>query len=200
MKVRNTLLLLEYSQYIFVGVLVAVGFLISRNSTNPVLIAIVVVLSCAAIILFLFRSAIANRILKKSAHPGLIFAVLDKMGYADTYDLSLPEEFQNEINNPNYSTEELVKENGLRLKIDRALSFDEKGLQYKNQLIPWTRLYDWTYAKGGRYRSATIIINYYNETGEIQEDTIYLTLGRSAINILLLITHFKGKYGQVQPK
>lgn len=62
--------------------------------------------------------------------------------------------------------------------------------------LDWKSIYDWNFDAGGKTRSAEITVNYYNEEGQIQDVDVNLSLlNIDKVDFLLLIAHFKGKYG-----
>ena len=196
MKIKNTLRIIDYSQSVLILILLFfVVMLVSRARTGFVL-AFELCIGGAGIIVFLSRSVIVNRVLKKSAHPGLMYAVLEKLGYTQKLDLSLPDELLDEIYKPTYSTSEFLSENDLSPNNGPELEFTEKWLRLGENHIAWPDIYDWTYVKATKGTSARIIVNYYDQDRNIIDDDIQLDLSRNKIDVLLLLTHFKGKYGQ----
>jgi hypothetical protein len=88
---------------------------------------------------------------------------------------------------------------GKKQENDRApvARFTEKGLYLNNQEFEWKSIYDWGYEPGGKNESAKMIINYYDPEQNIQEAIANLSsLNIDKIDFLLLMTHYKGKYGQ----
>lgn len=74
--------------------------------------------------------------------------------------------------------------------------FKENGLELPNFKLDWKDIYDWNYQAGGKNESDKIIINYYDTDKNIQEAIANLSdINIDKIDFLLLITHFKGKYG-----
>lgn len=83
-----------------------------------------------------------------------------------------------------------------RNKKKRILFFSETSLELTGKKLDWKDIYDWNYLPGGRNESPKIIINYYDNAKNTCEQIILLSnLGIDKIDFLLLLTHFKGKYG-----
>jgi len=77
-----------------------------------------------------------------------------------------------------------------------VLMFKETGLHFHKDVYPWKSIYDWNVQPGGRNESDYFIISYYDEAGNIHETFIHISnLNIDKIEFLLLMTHFKGKYG-----
>jgi len=74
--------------------------------------------------------------------------------------------------------------------------FKDAGLVLPGAKLNWKDIYDWSYQAGGKNESSKIIINHYDPDKNIQEtvaDLSQINIGK--IDFLLLMTHFKGKYG-----
>jgi hypothetical protein len=196
MKVKNTLRLIDFSQSFLAIVAVLLVLLLAQLAKGALLVILEVLLALTALIVYLFRTEILNWIIRKSPHPGLAYAVLEKLEMAEDLGLSLPDDLRSEIDDPPYSTEAFLKENGLRARFTE-LKFEDKGLVIQNQTIPWPNVYYWEYENRGRYKTDKIIVSYYDEQRNIQTVDIPLFIGFNKVDILLLLTHFKGKYGQV---
>jgi hypothetical protein len=77
--------------------------------------------------------------------------------------------------------------------------FTEKGLYINDDMIDWKSIYDWSYEPGHQKNDAgKIVINYYDKDKNIQEiDASLSSMNTDRIDFLLLLTHYKGKYGQI---
>jgi len=74
--------------------------------------------------------------------------------------------------------------------------FKEKELELPNLKLDWKDIYDWSCQAGGKNESDKIIINFYDEDKNTQEAIQSLSeINIDKIDFLLLMTHFKGKYG-----
>jgi len=74
--------------------------------------------------------------------------------------------------------------------------FKASTLELPDIKLDWKVIYDWTYQAGGKSDQAKIIINYYDPENNIQEAIANLSeINIDKIDFLLLMTHFKGKYG-----
>jgi hypothetical protein len=74
--------------------------------------------------------------------------------------------------------------------------FKDSSLELPNIELNWKNIYDWSYRAGGKNESSNIIINYYDADKNIQETVADLSqINIDKIDFLLLMTHFKGKYG-----
>jgi len=80
---------------------------------------------------------------------------------------------------------------------DPIVKFIDKGLYLNSRRFDWKSIYDWNYQPGGKNESdKLIIINYYDKDQSIQETVANLSsINSDKIDFLLLMTHFKGKYG-----
>jgi hypothetical protein len=79
------------------------------------------------------------------------------------------------------------------------LKFTDKGLWLATgETLSWKDIYDWHYEPGRKTTSEKMIINYYDQDRNIAESSILITeLKADKLDILLLLTHYKGKYGQL---
>jgi hypothetical protein len=87
---------------------------------------------------------------------------------------------------------------GKKHKNDDApvVRFTEKGLYLNSQMFDWKSIYDWSYQAGGKNESDKIIINYYGHEQNIEQTIANLSsMNADKIDFLLLMTHYKGKYG-----
>jgi hypothetical protein len=76
--------------------------------------------------------------------------------------------------------------------------FTEKGLYINDDMIDWKSIYDWSYEPGHENDTGKIVINYYDKDKNIQEiDASLSSMNTDRIDFLLLLTHYKGKYGQI---
>ena len=196
MKVKTTLRLIDYSQSFLTIILLFVVYLLISWARGGFALALELALGGAGIIIFLFRAAIINRVIKKSAHPGLMYAVLEKLGYTQKLDISLPDELLDEIYRPSYSTSEFLTENELSPTNGPELEFTEKTLRMGQTIVTWPSIFDWKFLKQAKDSPDRIYVNYYDQDGNIQEDYIKLGPSRNKIDVLLLLTHYKGKYGR----
>ena len=74
--------------------------------------------------------------------------------------------------------------------------FKHSGLELPDTKLNWKDIYDWNFHAGGKNESSKIIINYYDSDKNIQEAIADLSqINIDKIDFLLLMTHFKGKYG-----
>lgn len=79
---------------------------------------------------------------------------------------------------------------------DPILFFKESGLGLPNFNLIWNDIYDWRYQQGGKSESPKIFIYYYNADKIQHELMVDLSnYNIDKIDFLLLLTHFKGKYG-----
>lgn len=77
-----------------------------------------------------------------------------------------------------------------------VLIFNEKALVFEDRKIAWNQIDSWK-VKDGRGESERYILIYFNEAGNaLQEIKVPLhELNIDRIDCLLLLTHFKSKYG-----
>jgi hypothetical protein len=77
-----------------------------------------------------------------------------------------------------------------------VLSFTEKGLIFDKSLYEWSSIQDWNYIRGRKYSDGRMEIAYIDENNSedmIVADLDDLKIGH--IDLLLLLTHFKAKFG-----
>lgn len=87
--------------------------------------------------------------------------------------------------------------NGQPLKEQPLISFDPDSLHIFNKKISWNHLIDWQYNAGGKTTSSNVTLYYQNAQLDIKTMNIELkTLNISKIDLVLLLTVFKEKYGQ----
>src|SRR5690606_27368509 len=80
--------------------------------------------------------------------------------------------------------------------IDPLLQFTEKGLIFKNNLYKWSGVIDWVVNGQNKNNDGYIKITYtdgHNNIGKVVADLN--TLDIDHIDFMLLLTHFKAKYG-----
>ncbi len=76
------------------------------------------------------------------------------------------------------------------------LSFTEKGLLLNGSTYKWDRIKDWTFEE--KNREGQVSITYFNESENDSDNKIIADLNGlniGHIDFLLLLTHFKAKYG-----
>ena len=74
--------------------------------------------------------------------------------------------------------------------------FKEDVIWSEGKTIPWPEIYDWAYAVGNRSSPGGYMISYYDDDGSVQQAKVsLLSLNIDRIDFLLLMAHFKGKYG-----
>jgi hypothetical protein len=89
----------------------------------------------------------------------------------------------------------LIKRRESKNDNEPLLSFKEKGLLVNENLYPWNKMKTWEYKEGGRGSVGKIIISYAANDKE-EKITIDLdTIKIDRIDCMLLLTHFKAKYG-----
>ena len=91
----------------------------------------------------------------------------------------------------------LFKKRDEKVDEEIVVNFTENGLWYEGKLIGWKDIYDWSPVTAGKGNPASMLINYYDSEKNVQEEKIDLsTSNLDKIDFLLLMAHFKGKYGQ----
>jgi hypothetical protein len=82
-------------------------------------------------------------------------------------------------------------------KHDEPIAFFKSDvLELPNHKFSWKDIYDWNYQPGGKGSSEKIILNYYDSVQNTNEAVIKLSdFNIGKIDFLILLTHFKGKYG-----
>ncbi len=77
-----------------------------------------------------------------------------------------------------------------------TVRFTDKGLFVNDEFFDWKDIYDWNYTVRGKTSPNQMIINYYGQDRNIQEAAINIDeINTDKIDLLLLLTHFKAKYG-----
>jgi hypothetical protein len=91
------------------------------------------------------------------------------------------------------------RKNQPEIQEEKLVVFREKELDLQHQRIAWTRIYDWSSVNTNDDKGGTaIVINYYGPDKNIEEAFVSLaTTDTSKIDFLMLMTHFKGKYGKL---
>lgn len=83
---------------------------------------------------------------------------------------------------------------------DAKLIFDKKGLTINEKStisFSWQSIFDWEFKKSGDYIYSTIVIHYKDEGGDNKVVNIYPNdYNTGYINLLMLLAHFRGKYGE----
>lgn len=73
--------------------------------------------------------------------------------------------------------------------------FTEKGLILQDKELSWKDIYDWNYEPNSD-KTSKVIVRHYDAGKNIREDFADLSkIDIGKIDFLLLMTHFKGKYG-----
>jgi hypothetical protein len=81
--------------------------------------------------------------------------------------------------------------------INVRLRFTKEGLALPEGVIDWKDIFTWTLAPGSHDDPGGIVIEYYGAQREISTKSLYLPeLGADKIDLLILLEHFKAKYGQ----
>jgi hypothetical protein len=74
--------------------------------------------------------------------------------------------------------------------------FRSEGLYVNELRLNWKNIYDWN-CVAGKDGVQQVVINFYDEDRNIQETIANLpAINSDKIDFLILLTHFKGKYGQ----
>jgi hypothetical protein len=82
---------------------------------------------------------------------------------------------------------------------DPVVIFTNTHLNLYEEKISWKDIYDWNYITDGKNESGKIVINYYDKEKSINEAMVsFSQIKVDKIDFLLLMTHFKGKYGQIE--
>jgi hypothetical protein len=92
-----------------------------------------------------------------------------------------------------------VKEKKQQNDNEPIVQFKKTGLELPAQKIDWQSIYDWQDHASDKNEARGILINYYDEEKNIREAAVDLSaIDIGKIDFLMLMTHFKGKYGQVK--
>lgn len=80
---------------------------------------------------------------------------------------------------------------------DIRLEFKEDGLVMGEKKIAWDKIIDWQYNRRDATNNSSISIYYFNTFLDVECDTVELfQLNIRKIDLVLLLTHFKEKYGK----
>jgi len=75
--------------------------------------------------------------------------------------------------------------------------FEKTGLFVHDFQITWDTIYDWEYYQGSKDSNSRMTIHYYNQDKLPTEYIIHIgELNTDKLELLMLLTHFKAKYGQ----
>lgn len=80
---------------------------------------------------------------------------------------------------------------------DISIEFTKETLNINQHEIAWTNVIDWQYNRRDSTNNASISIFYFNSFLDIESETIELfQVNIRKIDLVLLLTHFKEKYGK----
>ena len=193
MKIKTTIRTFDYVKKYLAVVLVLVWIVCALSIEGPLVEWLGAALALIVAFFYMYRPAIIIWIIHNSHQPGLMYAVLDKMRYTEKMNISLTDRMLDEIYKPIIPTKEFLGNNDLKTHYP-FLDFLNNGLVYDKATIPWTDVIDWNLIIPKRDPTG-FTLTYYNEKRDIQQLDIPLS-GIDTIDALLLLTHFKGKYGQ----
>lgn len=202
MKLKTAVRIIRYSN---IGLVIALLPFIAAFFTGTKSSQLLTLYICVAgigVILFIFRYYAVRWILRNSAYPGVVYAVLDKLKLADKLDLTLSDELLDDLYNPAYPTEQFLADNKLSTRLGYVLSsghyrtqFTKEGVSFLGQVFLWEKIFDWQFVDDN-LGPGEVTIFYYDEKGNDRQSAIPLSaIDTNAVDMLLLLTHFKGKYG-----
>lgn len=86
---------------------------------------------------------------------------------------------------------------GVRKTKDISIEFTKESLNINDHKISWINVIDWQYNRRDSTNNSSISIFYFNSFLDIQSETIELfQVNIRKIDLVLLLTHFKEKYGK----
>jgi hypothetical protein len=181
MKIKTAVKLITYSQLFFLfGIIAAIGAILSWSKEGKVL-ALEFSLAGGSLLLFFSRRIMVSLALRTSKYPGLLYAILEEMKQTQKLDITLTDAMLDEIHP----------------KGEDEFQFTEQGLHFPGVTIPWKNIAEWKYLHGDREStSGYMLITISHADEEPSYGYIPLqSLEIDRIDMMLLLIHFKGKYG-----
>jgi len=205
MKLQTTINLIRYSSLFMFLSLFPLAAVIYIWAKEGQLLALELGLGGFAVLFFVVRRFAITSAIRRSRYPGVLYAVLEKLKQTAKLELTLTDEMLEDRYNPSYPTEQFLKDNQLSADLhliektgQYQVSFRKEGFFFwGGQPILWQQLYDWETDYHGAAPNIRRMLLYYNdEKGNGLVKAIPLDMIKlSNIDALLLLTHFKGRYG-----
>lgn len=90
----------------------------------------------------------------------------------------------------------LIVGNTPAVKTDISLIFQQDGLKLSGVDLEWKDVYDWSYESGSEGETGKIILSFYDYSKNLHELIVRPSdYDMNKVDFLMLLTHFKGKYG-----
>ena len=197
MKIKTIVRLITYSQLIFlVGIIAAISAILSWSREGH-LLALEFSMGGGGLLLFFSRSIMVSVALKTSKYPGLVYVILEELKQTQRLNITLTDAMLDEIHRPAYPTAQLLEDNKIHPKEEDDFRFTEQGLHFPGVIVPWKNIAEWKYLAGDRQSpSGYMVVTITHEGEDNSYGYVPLgSLGVDRIDMMILLTHFKGKYG-----
>jgi hypothetical protein len=214
MKLKTAIKIIRF--YPSLGVISIFGFAGSLFSIKNSYSILSVIFFLALLIASYYLKMISiNFYLKSGKYPFEFLSVLEKFDLVRDVDIRWSENLINGPKESYWNTDEFLRDNNLTVAIKEsdtwrnwknqndipsknafAINFTENNLHVKDLDVKWADVLDWKLLSE-RSKSDRIRIQFKNGNDNEQEVMLvseYTTI--DLINLLLLLAHFKGKYGQ----
>ena len=197
MRIKTAARLIMNSQLLLLfGIIAAIAAILSWSREGH-LLALEFSLGGGGLLLFFSRRIMVSLALRTSKYPGLLYAILEEMKQTQKLDITLTDDMLDEIHRPSYSTAQFLQDNKIHPKGEDEFQFTEQGLHFPGIIVPWKDITEWKYLRGDRQSPSGYMVITISPAGE---DTRYgyvplENLRIDRIDMALLLTHFKGKYG-----
>jgi len=204
MRLKAAIHFIRYTQLLLVFGLISIIFAVLNRSEAMPFMRIEMCLGGAAILLFICRRQAVAYVIRTNKYPGVLYAVLKKLGVTLQRDAPSYDQLLDEVYNPHYSTEQFVVDNKLATSFELNqktrhynIKYNEQGLWLYDRTLAWKDIFDWRYVGAYRSQPAQIIISFYNELGDASEAAMEVNMFFTHhIDQMILLTHFQGKYGE----
>ncbi|MDO6432611.1 hypothetical protein Q4E93_18540 [Flavitalea sp. BT771] len=197
MRIKTAVRLITNAQLLLLlGIVAAIAAILSWSREGRAL-ALEFSLGGGGVLLFFSRSIMVSLALRTSKYPGVLYAILEEMKQTQRLDITLTDAMLDEIHRPPYPTAQLLQDNKIHPKGEDEFQFTEQGLHFPGVIVPWRNIAEWKYLRGdGESPSGYMLITISHADDETSHGYIPLeTLQIDRIEMLIVLIHFKGKYG-----
>jgi len=197
MRIKTAVRLIINAQLLLLfGIIASIAAIFSWSREGH-LLALELGLGAGGLVLFFSRSIMVTQVLRTSKYPGLLYAILEEMKQTHKLDITLTDDMLDEIHRPPYSTAQFLQDNKIHPKGEDEFQFTEQGLHFPGIIVPWKDITAWKYLQGDRQSpSGYMLITISPADAEVRHGYVPLKSIRiDRIDMMLLLIHFKGKYG-----
>lgn len=208
MKLKTAIKTTKYSYGILSGTallgLAASFFAFQKGFFIPCIIFSFAVL----IIAYRLKIIIINFYLNSGEYPFEFLSVLGKYDLVKDVDIRWDEELISGPKESYWQTDNFLKDNNLSVTIKTSnsfrwekenssvITFTENGFCTKSLNCSWREIIDWKVKSATRLEQEKVKIQFQNANNNIQEIIIESDYSTTdAIDLMLLLAHFKGKFG-----